>query len=135
MTHSEKVLEFLNKAQVYYLATVEGDKPKCRPIGFAMEADGKIYFGVGTHKNVYRQLQANPNVEICACTGEKFLRYYGKAVFDTNPALMEKACEIMPLIREMYTEQNGRKLGMFHLTDATADFCNISGAVEESIKV
>ena len=30
----EKVDEMLSKAGVFYLATVDGDKPKVRPLGF-----------------------------------------------------------------------------------------------------
>ena len=29
----ERVYEFLKKAEVYYLATVEGDQPRVRPFG------------------------------------------------------------------------------------------------------
>ena len=39
----EKVVEFLKNAEVYYLATVEGDQPRVRPFG---TADGT---GIGDH--------------------------------------------------------------------------------------
>ena len=79
MTNIEKVNEILTKAEVFYLATVNGDKPKVRPLGFHLLFEDKIYFGVGTFKEVYKQMEANPNVEIAAWDGEHFLRYYGTA--------------------------------------------------------
>lgn len=62
----QKVDEILSKAQVFYLATADGDKPKVRPLGFHLLFENKIYFGVGTFKAVYKQLEENPNVEIAA---------------------------------------------------------------------
>ncbi|MBQ2429112.1 MAG: pyridoxamine 5'-phosphate oxidase family protein, partial [Ruminococcus sp.] len=59
-----KVSDFLNEAGVFFMATADGNQPKLRPLGAHMEADGKIIFGVGDFKNVYRQMKANPLVEI-----------------------------------------------------------------------
>ena len=61
-----KVNDFLSEAGVFFLATADGDQPKVRPLGAHMEMDGKVLFGVGDFKEVYRQLVANPKVEI-AC--------------------------------------------------------------------
>ena len=56
----EKVLEFLDKTQTYYLATVEGDQPRVRPFGTALIYDGKLYIQTGKVKPVYGSaLQAN----------------------------------------------------------------------------
>ena len=48
----EKVDEILTKAEVFYLSTVDGEKPKVRPLGFHLLYEDKIYFGVGTFKEV-----------------------------------------------------------------------------------
>ncbi len=50
MTNMEKVLEYLDKAQIFYVTTVDGNQPKCRPFSFKMAYEGKIYFGAGTFK-------------------------------------------------------------------------------------
>ena len=65
-----KVHDFLNEAGVFFLATVDGDQPRLRPLGFHMEMEGKEMFGVGDFKDVYKQLTANPKVEIVACKPE-----------------------------------------------------------------
>ena len=79
-----KVVEFLNANPVQYLATVGRDgKAKCRPFMFAGELDGKLWFCTNNQKEVYKDLQANPNIEIsvsarstpgCACTARPCLR-------------------------------------------------------------
>lgn len=116
-----RINDFLTEAGLFFLATVDGDQPKLRPLGAHMEMDGKILFGVGDFKNVYRQLQANPKVEIVACKKDgHWLRYTGKAVFETDPKYAESSLEAMPHLRNIYNEETGNKLMMFHLEDATA---------------
>ena len=130
MSDIQKVDELLTKAQVFYLATVDGDKPKVRPLGFHLLYEDKIYFGVGNHKDVYKQLEANQNVEIATWDGEHFLRYYGVADLSGNDAVVEKAFELMPEIAEAY-KANNWEMGVFFLNDATAEFRNMF-AIEES---
>ena len=52
----KRVLEFLKNAEVYYLATVEGDQPRVRPFGTINEFDGKLYIQTGMYRRiVYRR--------------------------------------------------------------------------------
>lgn len=115
-----KVKDFLAEAGVFFLATVDGNQPKLRPLGAFLEADGKLIFGVGDFKNVYRQMVANPLVEIAACKPDgHWLRYTGKAVFETDGKYAEMMIESSHL-EAIYNEQTGNKLMTFHLEDATA---------------
>ena len=116
-----KVNDFLTEAGVFFLATVDGDQPKLRPLGAHLEMDGKVLFGIGDFKNVYRQLQANPKTEIVACKQDgHWMRYTGKAVFETDEKYAEAMLESAPHLREIYNEQTGNKMMAFHLEDATA---------------
>ena len=130
MSDIQKIDDIITKAEVFYLATVDGDKPKVRPLGFHLVHEDKIYFGVGTHKEVYKQMEANPKVEVAAWDGEHFLRYYGTADLTKNEAVVEKAFELMPEIAEAY-KANGWEMGVFFLNDATAEIRNMF-AIEES---
>jgi len=134
MTNTEKVWDYLDRAQIFYVATVDGDQPKCRPFSFKMLDGGSIWFGVGTFKDCYRQLERNPKIEITASDGRGFLRYYGKAVFDDDPALFRKACAAADYIPKMYNEQTGRTLRMFRIGEATAEFRNLAG-IQESLEM
>ena len=119
-----KVKSFLDEARVFYIVTVDGDKPRSRPIGFAMLDNNELYFGVGTFKDVYKQLVANPNIEIVAVTSTMWLRLDGKAVFDNDPKLVEKCFEIMPPIGKLYKENNWQ-MGIFHIEKVHAEFKEI----------
>lgn len=134
MQKIEAIESFLKETATFYLATVSGNKPKCRPIGFHILQNDKIYFGIGTFKNVYQQLQENPYVEICACKGSKFLRYYGKAVFEDNEKIAKVALERSPGLQKIYNEDTGHKLGIFHLEEAVVEF-HLMSKLEESYSV
>ena len=116
-----KVNDFLTEAGLFFLATVDGDQPKLRPLGLHFEMDDKVLFGVGDFKDVYKQLQANPKTEIVACKPDgHWLRYTGKAVFETDPKYAAQALEIMPNLKNIYNEETGNKMMVFHLEQATA---------------
>ena len=126
-----KLNDFLTEAGVFYLATADGDQPKLRPLGAHFEMDGKVLFGVGDFKNVYRQLQANPKVEIVACKKDgHWLRYTGKAVFETDPKYATAMLDMMPQLKDIYNEQTGNKMMVFHLEDATARIIPVMGEGE-----
>ena len=52
----KRVYDFLKKASVYYLATVEGDQPRVRPFGTINEFEGKLYIQTGKVKPTSKQL-------------------------------------------------------------------------------
>lgn len=127
----EKILAFLKENPIFYYATVDGDKPRVRPFGFFMEYEGKLYFGMGKHKQSYAQTVANPNVEICTANDKgQWIRIRGTAVFDERREVMEKAFETMPALKEMYNEKTGKTLGIFYIKDGVAEIADEQGNFE-----
>ncbi|MBQ6362247.1 MAG: pyridoxamine 5'-phosphate oxidase family protein [Lachnospiraceae bacterium] len=116
-----KVNDFLSAAGVFFLATCDGDQPKVRPLGAHMEMDGKVLFGIGDFKDVYKQLSVNPKTEIVAAKPDgHWMRYTGKAVFETDPKYAEAMLDGMPHLRSIYNEETGHKMMVFHIEDASA---------------
>jgi uncharacterized pyridoxamine 5'-phosphate oxidase family protein len=116
-----KVNDYLNETGVFFLATADGDQPRLRPLGAHLEMDGKVMFGVGDFKDVYRQLQANPKVEVVACKQDgHWMRYTGTAVFETDYKYAETILDAMPNLRGIYNDETGHKMAVFHLENATA---------------
>ena len=116
-----KINDFLTEAGTFFLATVDGNQPRLRPLGAHVEMDDKVIFGVGDFKNVYKQLQVNPLCEIVACKKDgHWLRYTGKAVFETDYKAAEAMMEAIPFLKNIYNEKTGNKLMCFHLEEATA---------------
>ena len=130
MSNAEKVFKFLDEAKVFYLSTVDGDKPRCRPLGFKSMKNDKVYFGVGTFKNVCKQLEKNPNCELVALKGMEWIRINGKAVLEKDFALADEflAEEKNKHLKEMY-EKNNWKLMIFHI-EGTVEIIKMMKAAE-----
>lgn len=130
MTNMEKVNEFLDKAGVWFFLTTDGEQPKGRPFRFHLLKDGTLYFGTGTFKKVYRQIQENPHVEILAVHGDEFLRLDGKVVFEKTDDIAKAVLANAPAMRKIYNDMTGYKLGIFHLVDGKAEICTAMGQKE-----
>lgn len=122
----EKVYDFLKKCGTYYLATVEGDQPRVRPFGTVDIFEGKLYIQTGKVKDVSKQIQANPKVELSAFDGEKWLRLSGRLVRDDRTEAKEHMLENYPNLKAMYsaTDDNTEVL---YFEDATAVFSSFAG--------
>lgn len=130
MSNVEKVSKFLDDAKTFYFLTTDGDQPKGRPFGFHMIDDGKLYFGCGTFKNVFKQLSANPKVEVLAVAGDAFMRYDGTVKIVKDDALIEKVRAAMPQIMALY-DKNGWEMGMFYLENGHAEIRGMMDLKEE----
>ena len=86
-----EVVTFLNENPVQYLATVGRDgKAKCRPFMFSGVLDGKLWFCTNNQKDVYKDMQQNPNIEISVSSPSyAWIRLNGEAVFEDNMAAKE----------------------------------------------
>ena len=85
-------------------------------------------------KKNYKQLCKNPNAEIVACKPDgHWLRYSGKAVFETDAKYAEAMLDGAPHLRNIYNEQTGNKMMCFHIEDATALDIAVMGAGESLI--
>ena len=67
----QEIYDFLKKCGTYYLATVEGNQPRVRPFGTIDLFDGRLTIQTGKVKDVSKQIQQNPKVEICAFDGDR----------------------------------------------------------------
>ena len=129
MENVEKVCQFLDDAQTYYLATVEGDQPRVRPFGTALVYNGKLYIQTGKVKNVSKQLAANPKAEICAFKDGKWLRLSGELINDDDRAVKVAMLEKMPSLKRMYSADDDNTQ-VLYFRNAVATFSSFMGAPE-----
>jgi uncharacterized pyridoxamine 5'-phosphate oxidase family protein len=122
----QEVYDFLKKCGTYYLATVEGDQPRVRPFGTVDIFDGKLYIQTGKVKEVSKQIQKNPKVEICAFAEGQWLRLAGTLVRDDRVEAKEHMLDAYPSLKDRYsaTDENTEVL---YITDATATFSSFTG--------
>jgi len=131
----KEVLKFLTDNAPFFIATVDGNKPKVRPFGFAMEYEGKLWFCTSNQKDVYKQLKANPYFEVStAAPNGEWIRIKGKAVFNSTPAAKAKALEVMPSLTKIYSVDDPT-FEVFYIEDGEAAFCTMIGEVKKTIKL
>ena len=129
MTAAERACAFLEEAQVYYLATVEGDQPRVRPFGTEMVYEGKLYIQTGKIKPVSKQLAANPKAEICAFANGAWVRIAGKLVNDDRREVKVAMLEKYPNLRRMYDPDDGNTQ-VLYFEDAEATFSSFAAPAE-----
>ncbi len=103
MTKKE-VLEFAAKNPVFSLATIEGNKPHVRLMMLYKADENGFIFVTGIHKDVNKQLQANPAMEMCFYSAEenRQVRIQGKAQvlddIELKKQVVEKFTFLKPIV-------------------------------------
>ena len=121
------VCDFLKKAEVYYLATVEGDQPRVRPFGTIDIFEETLYIQTGKIKPVANQMKANPKVEISAMAEGKWIRITAEAVLDDNITAQEHMLEAYPNLKHMYQPGDGNT-EVYYLKNVKAQICSFTDA-------
>ena len=69
---------------------------------FLKRENATLYFTTTTYKEVYKQLQKNPFVELLAMAGNISVRVKGKAVFDVPDNIGKEIYETNPVLMRLY---------------------------------
>ena len=117
----ERVCDFLKRAGVYYLATVEGDQPRVRPFGTANIFEDKLYIQTGRIKPTSRQLSINPKCEISAFLNGEWIRVCCELCEDDRVEAKRAMLDAYPNLRGMYDENDGNTQ-VFYMKGAVASF-------------
>ena len=123
----KRVYDFLKKAEIYYLATLEGDQPRVRPFGTVNEFEGKLYIQTGRVKPTSRQLAENPKVELCAFKDGSWIRVACELVEDDRFESKKSMLDAYPNLRHMYDENDGNTQ-VFYMKNAVATISSFCGA-------
>ena len=121
----EEVYEFLKKCGVFYIATEEDNKPRVRPFGVVNIFEGKLYIQTGKSKNVSKQMQINPNVEITSFIDGKWIRLEGKIVRDDRREAKVSMLEANPVLKKMYSADDDNT-EVLYFENAKATFCSFT---------
>ena len=101
------------------------EKAKCRPFMFIGEMEGKLWFCTNNTKDVYKDMLANPEIEISTSSPSyAWIRLNGKAVFENNMAAKEM-CMGNPIVKGQYQTADNPIFEVFYLNNAhgvIADF-------------
>ena len=123
-----EVVKFLNENPVQYLATVGRDgKAKCRPFMFCFEKEGRLWFCTNNTKDVYKDIQANPEIEISVSSPSyAWIRLNGRAMFE-NDMEVKQGCMENPIVKGQYKNAENPIFEVFYLDNAKAVIADFSG--------
>ena len=121
----KEVFDFLKKCGTFYIATVDGNKPKVRPFGVVNIFENKLYIQTGKKKNVSKQMQINPNVEICGFIDGKWLRLEGQVVRDDRIEAKSSMLDANPMLKSMY-KADDNNTEVLYFKNAKATFYSFS---------
>jgi pyridoxamine 5'-phosphate oxidase len=94
--NKSEVLAFIKKCGHCYMATLDGNKPRVRPIGtFRADENGLVYSSQ-SDKDVYKQLVKNPEVELCFFGEGTTVRVSGRLEQSKDLALKKQVLEQRP---------------------------------------
>ena len=115
----QEVYDFLKKCGMYFLATAEGGQPRVRPFGTIDIFEGGLYIQTGRGKDVARQMNENPKVELCGFSDGKWIRVTAEAALDDNLAAETHMLDAHPELKAMYQPGDGNT-GVYRLSNGTA---------------
>lgn len=123
----KEVYEFLKDSKVFYLATIDNDKPRVRPFGALNIYNDKLYIQTGKVKDVSKQMSINPNIEISAMNNGKWIRVEAKVVSDDSLDAKISMLDNNPELKSMYKAEDPNT-EVLYLTNAKATIYSFTDA-------
>ncbi len=102
-----RIVEALKQTGIFYLATIDGDQARVRPVSAVEEIDGAIYISTNRTKEMYRQMMASPKIELCGMAKGSWLRVSCTAVRDDSDKTRDKFLELAPVIKNWCHKGDG----------------------------
>lgn len=119
-------IKFTNENPICTLATIEGDQPRVRLLGFWFADETGFYFQTSSMKEIPGQLTANPNAEACFYKHEgmigTMLRVSGSVEFLIDITFKEKALADRPFLKSMGLTADCPELVLFRICHGKAHF-------------
>ena len=117
-----EIMEFVNKNPIFSLATCADGVPYVRTMMVAFADSRGIIFSTGVAKDVCKQMQANPKIELCfySAGDEKQLRIAGAAEQIDDIELKKALVEKFEFLKPWVDAAGYDVLATFKVTDAQA---------------
>jgi pyridoxamine 5'-phosphate oxidase len=132
-------VEFVNENRTCYIATVEGDQPRVRPIGLWYADEKGFYIQTQSVKAFAKQMLNNPKIEICFLARgdgpgkDKMLRVYGKVKPITDMAMRAKCIRERGFLKGLGIDKpENPLLAIFHLYTGECYFWTGADTMKEA---
>ena len=129
----QEAYDFLQTANVYFLATAEKDQPRVRPFGTCAIFNDNIYILTDKEKDVSKQIEANPKIELCAYRGSDWIRITAEAVRDDRPESIHYMLNRYQQYVDSYAIDY-ENAGVFYLQNVIATFTSFEEGIYRMMK-
>ena len=119
----QTALDFLKAHNEIAFATCEGDLPRLRVFQIMRQEGTTLYFATSRKKAVWKELHANPNVELLAYADKVSVRCVGTVSFDVPNDVQQWIYEHNEVLPRLYTSYD--KLDYFSLNIAEMDYYDL----------
>ena len=116
----KEILEFITKNPIAYMATAEGNKPYVRAMGTHKADENGIIFCMQANKDVYKQLTANPETQLCYFSGGVTVRVSGQMMPVEDMALKEELVEARPFMKPQVEQEGWDFVKVFNIKNGKA---------------
>ena len=121
----QEVWSLLKDSQCVYLATVEADQARVRPVTL-LDLDEKFWIATSPRSAKARQIRRNPNVEFCIPLqqerGSGYIRVAGVASIITDPETREEIGNRIPFLTEHWTGANDPDFCLIRVTRVEIEY-------------
>ncbi len=131
-------VQFANECRTVYIATIDGDRPRVRPLALQFADDRGFYFQTEPVKKFYNQLKSHNQVELCFhnTTGGglgKVMRVGGEIEFVDDLKLKARLLEERPFFRALgITQPEDPLFVLFRVKKGEAFFWTMANNMKES---
>ena len=108
-----EIRDYLKNSGMFFIATIDNDKPRVRPFGVAEIYNNRLYIQTGKKKDVFKQIMSNSNVEICAFNNGTWIRIEGNLILDDRVEVKKYLLDQNPELRNMYNENDDNTAALY----------------------
>ena len=99
----DEALDIISDAGFGFLATLEGNKPRVRPMMPYLSEDGTLLLALLSRSRTIPQIKANPNVEVCFVDRKMwYCRVSGTATISDEITKKQMVFENVPMLRQYF---------------------------------
>lgn len=120
----QNALDFLREHKDVAFATCDGNLPKVRVFQIMKQEGTTLWFATSAKKDVYKELQRNPNVELLSWAENVSVRCVGKVIFDVEDEIKRWVYDNNPVLSRLYDSYD--KLDYFRMDITAMDYYDLS---------
>ncbi|AFS79625.1 pyridoxamine 5'-phosphate oxidase domain-containing protein, FMN-binding protein [Gottschalkia acidurici 9a] len=129
-----EIIKFANENQSCFLSTIDENKPRVRGMLMWFADESGFYFHTSSTKQLYLQLVANNNIELCFLSSgdnSKMMRVNGKISFLNDNILKEKLLKERPWLNQMSEDDIDNFLIVFKVYTGECHFWTMADNMME----